>query len=519
MRFRDTLSTEAGSKALVMEHNGRTLDWSTSGYLNPNRLDRVIRDINDYWSRIPKSRQDLIFDIYADIHHKLMTIDDGNRLFERLIPDLECLLKEHPSPEMLLWIEKHSTVKITREIKEFYDEGFPKEITYIRSEYKDLLAQVLRSRVMLPIWAVYLTKVKEEYGVAFKEYLAASLLESTDYTESAGYERLYVYVRHHVDSASRSIAGVLANLGSVEVPDYVIAMAVVRKLATCELPNESEPDEPVNLVATLYNFIMSTVEGLDNKFDGTIRDKRPADGSDDSNPDNTSLAEGYKARASISEGDVEIFSVYMSKMKLVAHKIDATVPDSLIQECWSTLVQSSTYQPQPCQFTLVQWVMASSGLSPQAIPHLDLDSLLNAIAVTQALLIHWGFVDLALLLTALAKPTPEDVIYNTRRVHPTPEQLVVLQQLFPYHQQLKGRNLQKQASLQGTGKAQVQQNPALIAVEKLTSIASDCTWHFTASEWLVQQSTFGGSVHGHVLPIDIKVQLVDLVIKLNQLQQ
>lgn len=519
MHFKATLITDVGSKALVLEHKGESLEWSTSGFLNPTRLDRVIRDINDYWSRIPESRQDLIFEFYQSIHTKLDEIDDNHRLDERLIPDLQALMQLHPNEEMLLWIEKHSNVKITREIKEFYDSGFPKEITYIRPEYKDLLALVLRSRVLLPIWAVYIAKVKEDYGVAFKEYLAAALLESTDYVDSAGYERLYVYVRHHVDASSRSIAAALANLGSVAVPDYVIAMAVVRKLTTCELPNEDEPDEPINLVATLYNFIMSTVDGLDNKFDGSIRDKRPAEGSDDSNPDNTSLAEGYKARASISEGDIEVFSVYMEKRRQVAEKIDPTVPLDLVDECWGNLVQSSTYQPQPCQFTLVQWVISNSGLSPQAIPHLGYDQLLNAIAVTQALLVHWGFSDLALLLTALPKTTPEDVVYNTRRISPTAEQLESLQQLYPYHQQLKGRNLQKHAQLQGTGKSQVQQNPALLAVEKLTSMASDNAWQFTAPEWLVQRGNFGPSAHGKVLPIDIKVQMVDLIIKLNQLQQ
>lgn len=516
MRFKDTLLTSIGSKALVLEHNGEQLEFSTSGFLNPNRLDRVIRDINDYWSRIPAQRVQLIFDIYKDIHRKLEDIDDINRLNRSLIPDLEELLKQHPEHECLLWIEKHSNVKITREIKEFYDSGFPKEITYIRSEYKDLLALVLRSRVLLPIWSVYVAKVKEEYGVAFKEYLAASLLESTDYIDSVGYERLYVYIRHHVSAAQRSMASVLANLGSVEVPDYVIAMAVVRKLTTCELPNENEPDEAVNLVATLYNFITSTVEGLDNKFDGAVRNKLPAEGSDDSNPDNTSLAEGYKARASISEGDVELFSVYLDKRQRAATKIDSTIPKDLIEECWSTLIQSSTYQPQPCQFTLVQWVISKSGLSPQAIPHLDYDALMNAIAITQATLVHWGFPDLALLVTALAKETPSDVIYGTRSLPPTAEQLAQLQVLFPYHQQLKGKTLQRHAQLQGTGKQQVQQNPALLAIDKLASMTAENAWHFTAADWLIQQSTFGHSAFGRVPPAELKLQLADLVIRLNQ---
>jgi hypothetical protein len=515
MHFHTAYCPMSPTKTLVLEHQGEQLRWVVSGFLATDRPDRVVRDINHYWSKIPQHRQQLIFDTYKDMHYKLHNIENPDRMHERLIEDFRMLMDNHPIEETILWAENECQIKYHPDIKEHYDDGFPKEITYVTSEYRALLALVLRSRPLLPLFAVYCANVKDSYGVQFKEYHAASILEDTDYVTSEAYERMFLYIRHHVENADRSEAAVLNSLGTVTLPDYVTAMAIVRKLTTCELPYKGEDTEPVNLVATLYNFVRSTLDGLNNKYGGAIRNKKPQDGNDNE-PDNTSLPEGYKNRTDVTELDSQLYKVHTQNALVFARRIDSTVPEAYVDRCWAVLWESARYAPHPIQQTLVQWLVKLADLSPHAIPHLDAEETIKVFAAVKAVLWHWEYYDLAALISAFWKRTPEDTIYGSRRNPITDEQVEQLRKLFPYYQQLKGKTLSKHAQIQGVGKKEIVHNEAIRGIDAVVTLGNDLVWELNGPPELLEKTNWLTNPHGKVFPADIKVFLASLVIRINQ---
>jgi hypothetical protein len=286
-------------------------------------------------------------------------------------------------------------------------------------------------------------------------------------------------------------------------------LALIRRLAVGNLYPEKKED---SLIANVYNYIFKNITGsLDRHFSGRVREKRPEAPTDG---DNTSVAESYKIKQPIADGQLILLNVFADRPYDVLKKIDPEVPEDKLQMCLQTLpkLQDTLIEGEINKHTLplVQW-MAHKALPPDGIMNLQLDPLLKVTLVVQAVMWHWGFYDLAALLTATPVTADDDTEFvgvdtRNRLAEQLKDQLI---ELYPHFYRTGGNNpepLEKQ---------QRKNNPAVKAIDSLVKEISHNEWIMNCHPKLIAQTSSAQGSKRLLVPVDIKNQLANLIIKLN----
>lgn len=484
-------------EALTMEHAGQTLVWNADSYdrLARGEIEGIFREINSYWLSRPIAEQNAIFETYQKIHEVFETIFDSKRLHARLTDLTKELLDLHPLEEIRYWINVKSNLQIPASMKESYAVTDPQERTYLRSDYAGLMVLSLGLRPMVPVWGEYIRRIKEESGNEYKEYVAMGLLAKTQQIRSQPMQRLETYVEAWVGQDDITVASVLGGLGSSELPGWLLSQVLVRRLVLVDIGKSNDSN---NLISNAYSAIRSSIDTLSRRFNGNVGDKRKD--NEEMRDDNTSYMELYKIKQTISDGDLVTLSVYAEQMDKILQKIDPSADLGRLQACYDALVAGNP-EISTHHLTLVQWTIRRV-LPPRSIPSLTKAALMRVLAVTQCLLWHWGFTDLALLSTAKPYVSNRDVagMFESRARIPK-EAVARLVELYPHYQDI--------GSKQATDR---QLNVACRAIDLLAKTITRTDWEVIAPEELLRSSKTPLRSRRMIVPADIKAQLADLVI-------
>lgn len=484
-------------------HGSERVEWSAAEYErgNDRSPEAVFRHINEFWAHLPKAQQDAIFDVYARIKEALDTVFDHNRLHVRLIGLVEELYKHMSLEDFARWITFNSDIKVPSVIKDSYGPTDSIDRTYLRSHYQGLILLALALRPMVPIWSEYISRIKALAGNNYKEYRASGLLSRAPVMHSPEMKTLRNYVESNanviMDTSGEgvSVASTLGGLGTAEMPDWLLALALVRRVAVGDLESDGEKG---TIISNVHKYISSTIKSLDRRFKGKVRNKEQISDSDD---DNASIIENYKVKQDVSDGDLVALSIYTEKVNEIALRILPEINMDRLQICMNGLSRLSNKQIYPHQIALCQWVIHPV-ISARGVPFLNKPALLRIMGIVQAVLWHWGYPDLAALLGATpVVAESETMISGSEGRNRIPKELMdELVRLYPHYQQLSGKQ-QGERNLNVAGKA-------------IDSLARDLTeneWQLTASKELLAELS-GVSASGRMLaPPDIKIQLAKLI--------
>lgn len=485
--------------ALRICHKGKCTTWDAGMYDRTSRGAgaAIFNEINAYWATLPANRQQAIWDVYEKIQETFETVFDSNKLHSTLVALTKELLEQHPLDEIDYWIKIRSNLKIPASMKEAYGPNDPRDRTYLRADYAGLMILAIALRPMVPVWGEYIRRIKDESGSNYKEYLALGLLARSGIIRSEPMLRLRRYIEASVGTDTVTLSSVIGGLGSAELPEWLLGLALTRPVV---LVNISECDDRNNIISNIYRVVKNSIDTLNRKFSGAINEKRRVNDAVDD--DNSSLAENYKVKQEISDGDLVILSVYTEDTNAMALKVDPTVDLELVQLCQRELSRHGQLEINQHHLTLTQWSLKPA-ISARGIPSLNKPSLLRAMSVTQALLWHWGFIDLALLVAAspvLAQGEEMLGVVESRSRIPR-EHVARLMELYPYYQNIGGRQITER-----------QQNPAVKAIELLTRTITRCDWDVIGPNRLLQLGKDSLTGKRMIAPADIKKQLADLII-------
>lgn len=388
---------------LDIRHHDESMCWNIDTYKRsvPTDIDLVFSNINGYLASLNETTQKKIFTIYSDIYTMMEEINEGFRLHVQVQSKTKELFDQVNFEDLRKWIRFHGKVGAPEDLKVNYegvDNELTRRLTYLKDDYYDLAVFSALLKLAVPIFGEYIRRVGKEVGTKFKEHYALSLISKSNLIKLPVFLRLRDYVEAKAlneerkkPSDYRKNSAVFGGLGTEELPDWLLSRAIVRRVAIHE---EAVGD---NIVANVFHAVDSQINSLDKTFNGRVNEKRLYGSA--SEEDNVSVAENYKVKQEISDGDLSVLSIYTEEMYDMAGQVDPTFDREKIAECANTLNARPMLKVSQHHLTLTQWTLAKA-ISPRGIPSLNKPALLKAMAVTQGLLWHWGFHELAVLMSA-----------------------------------------------------------------------------------------------------------------------
>lgn len=496
------------TKALLI-HNGESIEWNLAlfdktKFSEGHDISNLFDQINGYWSYLPMSEQSNIFELYKDVKNAFENIWSFEELTNELYTLVARLMNAHDLNALHHWIVFYSDTMWPVDLKETYIDSYEnpgtRERTYLKEEYKWLVTLAVALRVMVPIWGEFINKTRSDINTTYKEFYACRLLCKADINTSEPMERLRLYVERSIPNEKSKASAILGGISSEDFPTWILSLVLVRKLCIGDVrgtnPNSS-------LIAFVYKFISQKVKSLENSFIGLVKEKITIEGQGADSENNLSKLEGYKAKEAIPAGDVAIVSHYLKDATFLAKHSCPDIDLNILNESLESVLNIKNLVITEPQATLIRWVLKKA-VPTQSILYAHKHLCINTMAVTQAILWHKGYYDLAGLVTAVEHNG--DLIGGSEsRARVLQSQIEILDKLFPYTRKPLGKR-----------KVTSKKNSAIEAIDKVEELFSAYSWRLTAPASLVEKITGNKAMRSFPVPHGIKVTLANLIIDLQK---
>lgn len=493
---------------VTVEHGGEKLEFSVSAFAKetldgPSVDYNIFVQINAYWAQLELYRVDQIFMIYKQIKYAFEDVEllDRGAFTVKLQELVGQLYAYHPMDEIRHWaLFKCQDIRIPDILAAQYqinnDLPGTRAQTYLRDEYVDLMTYSLMMRLMFPIWGEFIPRAKGTGGTTYKEYLAYHLLARTELMHCSAALRL----REYIEANSKEDAppsAIIDGMSSQEFPVWVLALVVTRRVCIGDLRG-LDTTSP-KLVRYVYNFIVQKVQGSETNFGsvGKVNPKSMDIAGGDDEDSGGARYETYKIREDITIGDKVFLSHGLRNIVAESLKIVADLDVAQLKRALVTAKELEQVPLNDAQVTLARWIFKAV-VSPRATDYFNKPLVVQMLAATQVILWHWGYKELAMLVTA--RPSTER---SGRVVRVTSldakKYAAELSQLFPYPKRATRANRDKTDQVQAT-------------FDLMAELFNTNDWRTTIDAPLLQTIQKDGMSRLFTTPTNIKTRLAQLII-------
>lgn len=488
----------------TISYGSESLSWNIFPYFKGSKVLTydIFEQINDYLKQSNKQTQSDLFEVYKRIH-ALLELPTPN-----LDIDLRKLVSELYSKlnfdDVKNWIDIKANIIIPSDLHEVYevtDENTGnRNRTYIKEDYRWLITLSVALRLMLPIWGEYITKTHKEKGNNFKEYYAASLLDSSYIATSLPMIKLKNFVIENIPKEKTITSALMAAFSAEDFPEWLSRLVIVRKIC---LEDIRGMDINSHLIKVVFQYVKHQIRTVDSKFLGIIKEKFTTESNntgDDTN--NLSKIEGYKIRQEIAAGDVALIRMSLNDPHYVASKLCPGITKKIVDEGIraARVLENEFIHKQ--QRTLLQYIFKPI-CPPAGLLLLNKVDLVRNMGVGLALLWNAGWYEIAALMTGIEVPNDEflSIGFSGVRARITKVQQDRLDKLYPYTRRPQG----KQRIVKN-------QNVAALDVERLFDSFIKNDWKLIIPQMWLDKVELDMRVSKYVAPADIRIKLAEFMI-------
>lgn len=432
---------------LTLRHRDEELVWGTSAFTPPNIFDPVglFRDINALWASMSEADQDRIWELYKEIYTVLGSIAETRRLRERLVPLVARFYELMPYGLFETWIKYRAKLIYPAKLQDEYTEQHPRESTYLRRDYQELAILCLMLRPMLPVFGRFMTIIRTP-AAKHLERMTASLLSASCVPQTAPYKQLRQYIEHlknrGLAETPLSMATKLAIVGTDDVGEVMFCTVLVRRITVGEL---SQTDDTISIVSAVHRFATTWLNNLEKSSGGRIAEKFKPSGNDE---DNASRAEAVKPKTDVTPGSIATILAGIKDLEKLALMVEPSLDLGKLKLC-KEAAESATVagllQCSKVQLLFMQYILGNQ-IPARALEYPTLEERISGLIVTQAVLWHWGFPQLAAYVLANDYDLSEHQRQQRVRTGSvSKESREILMRLYPYYpfvnnQDQRGRN-------------------------------------------------------------------------------
>lgn len=417
------ISTErasgGGFTTLTVSHKGERVLCTNSTFARTTIHDhkKLFEITNDILSKLSESDQDKVFAIYSEVNTltgqrdieltRLIELISGyaNKLYA-LLNLTEMNADGELSLKLNLCLRREYHVPDT--LQTTYNETHQRDQTYLRDDYLGLCALAEATRFALPIWLPFMRNRHDEMGTAFKEFNAAGLIYGTDVYKSKQVNTLIRYAEAIIGNTEMPLAARHAGLSSSEAPEYITALALIRKVSIGETQIPA-----VDLICNVSNHERTLLKQLGKKFETNgrvIETPKPNEGNGD---DNTSTAENKRLKEKLPLSRYEETKAFIRRHPeiMVTRVIGSTVSQRLMQECAAAVNRLSKSEiNHMSRIKIILAVVRRAGIPPNMIDVLDHEHRKMLMVITAAILVATEKLNVLNLLLAKLTPSEENSI-------------------------------------------------------------------------------------------------------------
>lgn len=390
----------ATRRITVSDDKGRELIFNASIFSLSKSADysTLFDAVNDFLSREPATTRAALFGYYAEALD-LIRLEDGNHYrddkLNKIIIKIFNLIKVS---KVDYYVKEVSGIRPPPDVQPDFnsiDSGFKRERTYDQPEYMDLIVLILLFRFCTPIWGEYVSIIRSSTAVVKESYYAYMLLKNSAIIELPAYARLYRYIQAQLTDSIDTNITTLVGLGKDEIPEWLMATVIVKKLTVHNLAHRNE-----NVVAAMHRSIKSQLNTpASHLTESTNYRQRKVVNRDSDDGQEQSFVETYRGRAPTFY-DLEMNIVYLSSpIRKLCDDYDETFNPEIADAVEAVTQGIEHIQLLDYHHILTLWVMDRMLLTVGP-DMMERSALANAMRTVQSLLHHWGLHNLALLVTS-----------------------------------------------------------------------------------------------------------------------
>lgn len=493
---------EVNGELMQLEFNNNTLA-KTAFVVAVNEENPIFTHLNRYLEKLPVSRQYEIFDIIAQLQEEIEgspTLEVANakltigfqHLFDRInyFEIRELVVNDRE-------FNKDITMPSPENIKMEYEgvsDNYTKEKTYIYSDYQNLIALIIQSRIMFPIWAHYIEIFSASLGTEHKEHEAFKLIKESMLYNNPAMQKLCAYVEA-VTPEEGSKAAIIAGVSSEDYPEYNLALVMVRKICTMEIRNPGERS-PV-LVMHISTHVREKITNNDKKYGSIIADKIGQDIKSSSEERQISMMERFKIREQLTVGQRVFLIESVSDPYVIAGQMKPGFNQQLLKQ-----VLTETFRMEKKPVENVQKIILRNMISiiapNKVVTLMKRDILLKNLSVCAAVLIEEGFPEIAQFCTATVVNAEGNATIATdqHQNKVTAELRERMLALMPY---------------QRSGRSKTAVSPIADNIDLIFKEITGKVWHSNLPESII--NTNGGPVIRRIkIPANLRIRLTEWAI-------
>lgn len=460
---------------ITVEHNGKILNFGEEklGIADTWAASDLYVEVNAFFQTLSVEDADALFATYTqaqEIFDTAIIADLAKELTTPITNIVDNLCSIYRMREFIPTLG----IVVPNKILDDFDSTTARkhrDQTYLKHEYAGLMNLMATLKCAYPIWNLYM-KILDTSSKEQEIYLLLDTIRTIGATElfdTEEMERLFEFT----DMVYRSKIGNNEDTSTLEgmSPDqavtYVFASVIIEKLMRLPI---NIGDHNTHLITKIYHKIEQDCKSLPTKFQAkVIRREEVRNASEDSK---INWLDIFTTKQKVPSSYYILNSLYLEDYHDIHQRLDPTIPVELIEEClagFSVFADRAIlggHHKIPLHQVMVQW-MHSEWVQVHSVPHIDRVSILNAMAVSQAYLIHNGLLAAARLFSIY--PISEEVSL-TPMVHISKALQAELTQYCRFNHSTKASDTARLS------------NPFVVSIECLTSRMSEYQWRLIATD-------------------------------------
>lgn len=484
------------ARILEVSHGKEKLSVNLSRLAASNVvLNNVYVEVNKFFESLPKVVQSKIFSIYKEVIE--MEMDSYFQIRSKVIELYECIHLED-----IKSLIKELDIPIPTLKKEYnYTDTIDNGISYIETDYLDLVEYVVYLRPLIPIFG-HVAVISPKTEKKLREEIVFDLTKDSIVRDHDAYRRLERYMASFCIDLDKKIsfAQIKSGKSSEDKLEEFIALNVTRRLCFFAFGKDAA-GEASNIISNIYNYTTNKVNGSCSPISNgeTYRNKDMKLTNEDGRV--RSFVDNYATAQKTADGDRMLAAMDITLDRLdILHRIEPELDLDVVRDLFKHNVENSAYIKELIYPQYVLNDLISARMLAE-VSNVNNERLL-AFTATQAILCHWGFYNLALMTTGKRRELPYSVVYQNSKKLLSDENLEMLDKVYPEKISPKGEPV----------------NVAVHSIATLVSKYTGHTWSLTAPAWMIEKGNMKKDMYGYLTTRNIRNELASLYIKLSQLE-
>jgi len=380
---------------ILVSHNGESITFNQDGFFKSSQKDHqgTFDELNGYIAAyLNPQQQQQMFSVYQRIRYIL---DTEQATPKTLLPKLQPLVRELYSlvsiNDVNLYMYNNNLTHIPSGVHEVavQNKEYSDDTTYLKADYIRLVNLSVLLHLMAPVIADYVNAVGAVTGVQFKEIAALALFTYADIYHCEEMVKVRRYVEAHCYKQPVPLSATLGGLSEESFPKWMLASIIARRLCINHVRHD---DTSGHLVTQIFMHIRYNIR-LDGKFGGGVMAKngRHVVGDDEQEKP---VIENWKTKQEIYETDIQICEEGYVEPYFPASHIEPGLSRDMLDKCLKAIPTDWNFELTEHQVMLMQWVSAKF-TPPAAVEYFNFNVDMVLLAITQAVLWHRGFPQLA----------------------------------------------------------------------------------------------------------------------------